>query len=81
MTERAEQLHQDNGPAHSVTLVQAFLGQKPHHPSLSVHLQPRFGYLPLLVSPKAKIAFASKEVCDYSGHIVHKLSQRRLIAT
>jgi hypothetical protein len=76
----SRKLHQDNGPAHSVTLVQAFLGQTSHHPSLSVCLQPRFGSLQLLVFPKAKISFASKEICDYGGHTVHKLSQRRLTA-
>jgi hypothetical protein len=80
MTERAEQLHQDNAPAHSVTLMQTFLVKKSHHPSLSVYLQPRFGSLQLLVFPKAKIAFASKEICDYDGHTVHKLSQWRLTA-
>jgi hypothetical protein len=80
MTERAEQLHQDNVPAHSVTLMQAFLGQTSHHPSLLVRLQPRFGSLQLLLFPKAKIAFASTEICDYDGHTLHKLSQRRLTA-
>jgi hypothetical protein len=67
MTERAEQFHQGNVPAHSVTLVQAFLGQKSHHPSLSAHLQPRFGSLQGLVFPEAEIAFASK-ICDYDCH-------------
>jgi hypothetical protein len=80
MTERAEQLHQDNAPAHFVTLMHAFLGQKSHHPSLSVRLQPRFGSLQILVFPKGKIAFASEEVCNYNGHTVPKLSQRRLTA-
>jgi hypothetical protein len=28
MTERAEQLHNDNAPAHSATLVQFFVGAK-----------------------------------------------------
>jgi hypothetical protein len=77
--DQAEQLHQDIVPAHSVTLVQAFWEQKSHHPSLSVRLQPRFGSLQLVVFAKAKIAFASKEICDYDGHTVHKLRQRRLI--
>jgi hypothetical protein len=80
MTERVEQLHQDNAPAHSVTVMQAFLMKKLHRPSLSVRLQPRFGSLQLLVFPKAKIAFASKAICDYDGHTVHKLSQQHLTA-
>jgi hypothetical protein len=34
MTERADQLHHDDAPAHSTALVQAFYG-KSHHPGLS----------------------------------------------
>ena len=56
MTERADQLHHDNAPAHSIALVQAFFGKASHHSGLSAHLQPGFGSLPLLAFPKAKIA-------------------------
>jgi len=38
MTERADQLHHDNAPAHSAALVQAFLGKASHHPGLSAPL-------------------------------------------
>jgi hypothetical protein len=34
----------------------------------------------LPATSKAKIAFASKEICYYDDHTVHKLSQRRLTA-
>ena len=43
-------------------------------------LQPRFGSLRLLIFLKAKIAIESEDICEYDGHIVHKLSQRRLTA-
>jgi hypothetical protein len=80
MTERADQFHHDNAPAHSTALVQAFYNKASHHPHLSAFLQPRFGSLRLLAFPKAKIAVEMWEVCKYDGHTVHKLSQRRLTA-
>ena len=43
-------------------------------------LQPIFGSLLRLAFPKAKIAVAWEEICEYHGHTVHKLSQRRLTA-
>ena len=43
-------------------------------------LQPRFDSLRLLAFPKAKIAFEREEICEYDGHTVHKLNQRRLTA-
>jgi hypothetical protein len=43
-------------------------------------LQPRFGFLRLLAPPKAKIAVERKDNCEWDGHTVHKLSQRRLTA-
>jgi len=79
MTERADQFHQDNFPAHSTVLVQAF-GKALHHPGLSASLQTRFGSLRLLALPEAKIAFESEEICECDAHIVHKLNQRRLTA-
>jgi len=57
-----------------------FFGKTSHQPSLSAPLQPRFGSLRLLVSPRAKIAFESKEICEFGGSTIHKLSQRRLTA-
>jgi len=83
MTERADQLHHDNTLAHSTALVQAFFGgggKASHHPGLSALLHPRFGSLPLLAFPKAKITVASEEICECDAHTVHKLSQRRLTA-
>ena len=41
---------------------------------------PDFGSLRLLVYPKAKIAFEREEICEWDGHTVQKLSQRRLTA-
>ena len=80
MTERADQLHHYNVPAHSTALVQAFfLDKASHHPGLSAPLQPRFGSLRLLVFLKGKMAVES-EICECDGHTVYKLSQRRLNA-
>jgi hypothetical protein len=80
MTERVDQLHRDNAPAHSTALVQACLGKSSQHPELSVHLQLRFGSLQLLTFSKAKIASEREEICECDGHTVNKLSQRRLSA-
>ena len=79
MTERADQLHHDNAPAHSTVLVKAFLAK--HHITQVCQppsLQPRFGSPRLLAFPKAKIAVKRVEICECDGHTVHKLSQRRL---
>jgi len=57
-----------------------FFGETTHHPGLSAPLQPRFGSLRLMASPKAKIAVETEEICEYDGHTLHKLSQRRLTA-
>jgi len=80
MTERADQLHYDNEPAHSTALVQTFWAK--HHITQFCQspLHPRFGSLPLLVFPKPKIAFEKEEICECDGHTIHKLSQRRLTA-
>jgi len=43
--------------------------------------QPRFVFLRLLAFPKAKIAVEREKICEYDGHTIHKLSQRRLAAT
>jgi hypothetical protein len=80
MTQPTDYLHHYDAPAHSTTLVQAFIGKASHHPGLSPPLQPRFGSLRFLVFPKAKIAFESEEICECDDHTVHKLSQRRLTA-
>ena len=88
MTERADQLHHIDAPAHSTAVVQALFffggggagGQ--NITSLRSVSPPtaRFGSLRLLVFPKAKIAFESEDICECDGHTVHKLSQRRLTA-
>jgi hypothetical protein len=57
-----------------------FYGKTSHHPGLSASLQPRFVSLCLLAFPKAKIALEREEICKCDGHIVHKLSRRRLTA-
>jgi len=81
MTERADQLHHDNAPAHSTALVQAFFfGKASHHPGLSAPLLPRYGSLQLLASPKAKIAIEREVICECDGHTLHKLSQWCLTA-
>jgi hypothetical protein len=80
MTERADQLHNDNAPAHSTALVQNLFSKASHHPGLSALLQPRFGSLRLLAFLKAKIAVESEEICECDGHSVHQRSQRRLTA-
>jgi hypothetical protein len=72
MTERADQLHHDNAPAHSTALVQALSGKASHHPGLSAPLQPRFGSLQLLAFPKAKIAFEREDTYECDSHTVHK---------
>ena len=78
-TERADQLHQNNAPAHSTAVVKVFV-KSSHHLGLSADPQLRFGSLRILSFPKAKIAFERKEICECNDHTVHKLSQRRLTA-
>ena len=57
-----------------------FFGKTSNHPGLSAPLQPRFGTLRLRTFPKAKIAIEREEICEWDGHTVNKLSQRRLTA-
>ena len=80
MTERADQLHHNNAPAHSTALVYAFFGKASHHSGLSGPLQPRFGSLRHPAFLKLKIAVEREEICECDGHTIHKLSQRRLTA-
>jgi hypothetical protein len=80
MTERTDQLHHDNAPAHSTALMQAFFGKASHHPGLSAPLHPGFGSLRLMIFPKAKIAVEREEICECDSQTVYKLSQRRLTA-
>jgi transposase len=80
MTERADQLHHDNAPAHSAALVQAFLTkyhiiqvcQPPYSPDLAV--------CDFWLFSKAKMAFEKEEICERAFHTVHKPSQLRLTA-
>jgi len=50
---------------HSTALVQVLFcfAKASHHPGLSAHLQPRFGSLPLLAFPRAKIAVEKEKTC------------------
>ena len=79
---RRLKVNQDNAPAHSTALVQAFyfFGKTSHHPGLSVRLQPGFGSLRILAFLKAKIAVEREQICEFDGHTVYKLSQWRLTA-
>jgi hypothetical protein len=74
MTQRADQLHHDNAPAHSTALVQHFLAK---HYIIKICQPP---YSPRLAFPKAKMAVETEEICECDGHTVHKLIQRRLTA-
>jgi hypothetical protein len=79
MTERADQLHHDNAPAHSTAIMQTILFlQSITSPRTVRPLQHRFGSLRLLAFPKAKIAVERKEICKCDGHILHQFIQRRL---
>ena len=80
VTKRADQLHHDNAPAHSTALMQAFLAKTSHYPVVLAPVHPRFGSLQLLAFPRAKITVEKEEICEFDGHTVHKLSQRRLTA-
>ena len=89
MTERADQLHHDNGPAHSTALVQAFyfilfiifFFEGRHITQVcQTPYSKRFGALRLLPFPKAKIPVEREVISECDGHTVHKLSQRRLTA-
>ena len=55
-------------------------GKASRHPGLSALLQTIFGSLRLLAFPKDKIALEREDICEWDGHTVHKLSQRRLTA-
>ena len=82
MTERADQLHHHNAPAHSTALVEAFFfWQSITSPrSVSLPYSPDLAPPRLLAFPKAKIAVERKEICACDGHTAHKLSKRRLTA-
>jgi hypothetical protein len=74
MTEREDQLHHYNAPAHSTALVQFFFCAKHHITQVfqPPPVQPRIGYLRLLAFPKAEIAVEREEMCECDGHTVHK---------
>jgi hypothetical protein len=78
MTERADQLHHDNAPAHSTVLVQTIMAK--HHIAQVClpPIQPSIVSLRLLAFHKAKIADEREGICECDGYTVHKLSQRRL---
>jgi hypothetical protein len=81
MTERADQLHYDNAPAHSTVLLQAFLVK--HHITQVCHPPPYSSDLApcdIWLIPKLKIAVQREKTYEFDGYRVHKLSQRRLTA-
>ena len=79
MTERADQLHHDNAPAHSTALVQAFVAK--HHITQSVSPPTAQIWLPASSGfRQTKIAVEREEICERDCHTVHRLSQRRLTA-
>jgi hypothetical protein len=80
MTERAEQLHHDNAPAHSTALVQAFLAKHCITQVCQHRYSPDLAPCNFWHFPKAKITVESEEVCECNSHTVHKLSQWHLIA-
>jgi hypothetical protein len=55
-------------------------GNTSHHPSLSAHYKPDLTPCDFWLFPKAKISIERQEICEYDGHTLHKLSQRRLAA-
>jgi len=71
MIERADQLHNDNAPAHSTAVTQAFLTKRHITQVCQPPLQARFGSLRLLAFPKAKIAVEREEICECDSQTVH----------
>ena len=75
VTEWADQLHNNNVPAHYTALVQVFFCKTSHHPGLSAPVQPRFGPLRLPAFSRAKNTIDREEICKCYGHTVRKPSQ------
>jgi len=79
MTKQADQLHHNNAPSHSTTLMEAFLAK--HH--ITKVCQPPNGPdltpCDFWLFPKAKIAI-EKEICECNSHTVHNLSHCHLTA-
>jgi hypothetical protein len=81
VTERADQLHHDNAPASSRALVQVFFFLAKQH--ITHVCQPPTAQIWLFAASgfsQSKIAFEIEEICEFNGHTVHKISQRRLAA-
>jgi transposase len=80
MTERADQVHHDNAPAHSTALMHAFLAK--HHitqvcqPPYSPNLAPCNFWL----FPKIKSPLKGRRFFECDSHTVHKLGQQHLTA-
>ena len=79
MTERADQIHHDNAPA--LRSCRFFLAKyritqvfQPLPFTNQIWFPGTSGF------SKAKIAVEGEEICEFDGHTVHKLSQRRLTA-
>jgi transposase len=76
MTERADQLHHDNAPAHFTALVQAFFFLAKHHitqvcqPPYSPDLAPSdFWLFPKLKSPLKGRRFVNAKVTQYTSSV------------
>ena len=57
-----------------------FFGKASHHPGLSAPPTVQIWLPATSYFPKAKIAVEREEICEFDGHTVHKLIQRRLTA-
>jgi len=83
MTERADQLHHDNVPAHSAALMHAFLGKR-HiaqvcQPPYSPDLAPcDFWLFPKLKSPLKVRRFVNAMVTQYTSSVSGSLTANRL---
>ena len=74
ITERADQIHHDNAPAHSTALVQAVFGKASHHPGLSAPYSPDlapcdFWLFPKLKSPLKGRRFVNATVTQYTSSV------------
>jgi transposase len=80
MTERANQLHHDNEPAHSTALAQVFMTKNHITQVCQPTYSPDLAICDFWLFPKLKFLLKKKDICESDGHTVHKLSQRRLTA-
>ena len=74
MTERADQLHHENGPAHSTALMQVFFGKASHRPGLSAPYSPDMAPCDFWLSPQLKLPlkgrrFVNATVTQYTSSV------------